>query len=742
MVLTVRGTVGINAVANGTSLLPSHTFSNALGTGMYLASTNTLGFSVSGVNVMNVISNGTVVIPGTLVVGNLGGTALGTINASSISLGTLNSNVLPSEIGNSTTTFIGNSFALANGSAISTFAASGANVTLTLPWVAAVAIPPNPIAPTSGLDITTLVQSPGTLTAWGSATVSTTPAPTFTQYTPEPADSFVTLSGSAFVDLETSTWNVSSAVGFTFVGSLMLATGAGTVFSIGGIALSKSGNVLTFSVDSFSVSAPFGPDAWVRIATRVHKTSTNAWDISLWINEFETKVSVTGTILDRTSTPRISNATVRELAFYNSPLTVGQVVSVSKYMYTKYGQLYLKSQERSLALVSNAVQVFKITNSGEMTARSINGMVVKGPQSWSTPNLLRLEILGDLQASRDSCCVMPGIDGSRTGASVQKGYFGGVLLPDGRVFMVPSNATSAALFDPASDTLIMANVSTSFGSGFTSYMGGVLLHDGKVFCIPASSATARIYDPVNNTVSIPGGNYAGTSLAYRGGVLMNDGNVFIVPYNATSAKIYNPSTDSLTTPSGTYAGNGAFSGAVLLADGRVFLVPHNSTTARIYDPSTDTLSTPGGTYPGSFGFQGGVLLPDGRVFCVPYASNFARIYDPVSNTVIIPNAEFPIIPGTTGSYSGGVLLPDGRVFCVPRGPTARIYDPVRDIVTAPRGTYPTSSLGGYHGGVLVPDGRVVCVPWDVTNIRIAHCGGWGTQRLPQQVLLSPFLNKF
>lgn len=742
MVLTVRGTVGINAVGNGTSLLPSHTFSNALGTGMYLASANTLGFSANGVNVMNVISNGTVVIPGTLVVGNLGGTALGTIDASSIALGTLNANVLPSQIGNSTTTFVGNSFALANGSALSTFGVStGANVTLTLPWVAALSIPATPIAPSVGLDITSIVQSPGALTAWGSATVSTSPTPTFAQYTPEPTDSFVTLTGSAFVDLGTSTWNVSSAVGFTFVGDVLLATGAATVFSFGGIVLSKSGNVLTFSVDTFSVSDSYTPDVWLRIATRIHKTSTNAWDISIWIDERETTVSVTGTILDRTSAPRISNATLREVAFYNYPLTVSQVVSVSTYMYTKYGQLYLVPQERSLALVSNAVQVFKVTNSGDVTARSINGMVVKSPRNWSPPNLLRLEILGDLQASRDSCCVMPGIDGSRAaGGTYAKGYFGGVLLPDGRVFMVPSSATTAALYDPASDTA----TTTGTFPGSTAFMGGVLLNDGTVLCIPATSATARIYDPVSNSVRTPGGTYAGTSLAYRGGVLMNDGRVFIVPYNATTAKIFDPYSESVTTPAGTYAGNGAFSGGVLLVDGRVFLVPHNSTSAAVYDPVANTSTTTGafGDYPGSGAFQGGVLLPDGRVFCVPYRSTTARIYNPYTNTTSILPHVYPTFAGLTGSFSGGVLLPDGRVFCVPRGPSSRIYDPIRNTLTTPKGTYPTTTSGGYHGGVLVPDGRVICVPWDVTTSRIAHCGGWGTQRLPHHVLVSPFLNKF
>ena len=161
--------------------------------------------------------------------------------------------------------------------------------------------------------------------------------------------------------------------------------------------------------------------------------------------------------------------------------------------------------------------------------------------------------------------------------------------------------------------------------GSAAFSGGVLLPDGRVFCVPYNSTSARIYDPATDTLSTPTGTYPG-SYAFYGGVLLPDGRVFCVPSNSTSARIYDPATDTLTTPTGTYPGSYAFSGGVLLPDGRVFCVPYNSTSARIYDPATDTLTTPTGTYPGSYAFSGGVLLPDGRVFCVPSDSTSARIY--------------------------------------------------------------------------------------------------------------------
>jgi hypothetical protein len=73
-------------------------------------------------------------------------------------------------------------------------------------------------------------------------------------------------------------------------------------------------------------------------------------------------------------------------------------------------------------------------------------------------------------------------------------------------------------------------------AGGNAFIGGVLLPDGRVFCVPNNSTTARIYDPVTDTVITPPGTYPGT-MAFIGGVLLPDGRVFCVPYNATTAVV-------------------------------------------------------------------------------------------------------------------------------------------------------------------------------------------------------------
>jgi hypothetical protein len=116
--------------------------------------------------------------------------------------------------------------------------------------------------------------------------------------------------------------------------------------------------------------------------------------------------------------------------------------------------------------------------------------------------------------------------------------------------------------------------------GSNAFVGGVLLPDGSVFCVPYNSTTARIYDPETDTTITPNGTYPGSE-AFAGGVLLPDGRVFCVPLSSTTARIYDPETDTTITPNGTYPGSNAFFGGVLLPDGRVFCAPFSSTTARI-----------------------------------------------------------------------------------------------------------------------------------------------------------------
>merc|ERR1740129_1934646 len=55
-------------------------------------------------------------------------------------------------------------------------------------------------------------------------------------------------------------------------------------------------------------------------------------------------------------------------------------------------------------------------------------------------------------------------------------YHGGVLLPDGRVVFVPTDAASVGLYDPSTNKFTLG---PSVGSEKLKYVGGVQLPDGR-----------------------------------------------------------------------------------------------------------------------------------------------------------------------------------------------------------------------------------------------------------------------
>ena len=189
------------------------------------------------------------------------------------------------------------------------------------------------------------------------------------------------------------------------------------------------------------------------------------------------------------------------------------------------------------------------------------------------------------------------------------------------------------------------NAGGPFPGTTEAYAGGVLLQDGRVFVVPYTQTTARIYDPKTDTVSTPSGTYPG-NFALVDGVLLPDGRVFMSPrYGTNRAYIDNPFNDTLKTTDILFSGTLPFnqtSGAILLKDGRVLGIPYSDTSkqAYVYNPQNDTFTYTYTFFPGGNAFNGGTLLPDGKVFLTPYGSVKAHIYDPTAET-LTPVASWP-----------------------------------------------------------------------------------------------------
>ena len=72
-------------------------------------------------------------------------------------------------------------------------------------------------------------------------------------------------------------------------------------------------------------------------------------------------------------------------------------------------------------------------------------------------------------------------------------YHGGVLLPDGRVVLVPRDAKHVGLYDPSKDQWTEGKDDLS-AAGSDKYFGGVLLPNGRVVLVPYNAKHVGLYD--------------------------------------------------------------------------------------------------------------------------------------------------------------------------------------------------------------------------------------------------------
>ena len=121
-------------------------------------------------------------------------------------------------------------------------------------------------------------------------------------------------------------------------------------------------------------------------------------------------------------------------------------------------------------------------------------------------------------------------------------YYGGVLLPDGRVVLVPYNANHVGLYDPSTDAWSEGTDDLSAVSSGSKYAGGVLLPDGRVLLVPSYANHVGLYDPSTDAWREGTDDLSAVSIStyskYYGGVLLPDGRVVLVPCLANHVGLY------------------------------------------------------------------------------------------------------------------------------------------------------------------------------------------------------------
>jgi hypothetical protein len=304
------------------------------------------------------------------------------------------------------------------------------------------------------------------------------------------------------------------------------------------------------------------------------------------------------------------------------------------------------------------------------------------------------------------------------------GWYGSVLLPDGRVCFVPDTATSIGFFNIQTNTF--SNIVPG-GDGISSlgggWRGGVLTADSNVVFLPYSNAFLCMYDPNTNILRkrqspLPG--------RFLGGCLLPNGNVLCIP-NQIGSILHelNPYANVGVEQKFIGVGTGSFNGCVLRPDGTVIIIPDEDIFGYVYNYAADafsSLESIPGLQTGPSYFTGGVYLPTGRSFLI---SNLGIYSAYISGNT--PTAG-PIIPGSTwGCFAG-----NGKVVMSTSGASVTVFDIYSEQV------YTVICDPGYIAPVTTPCGRVVFSPRTAT-------GGVMVMNLhaqtPPCVALSPYFNK-
>jgi len=294
------------------------------------------------------------------------------------------------------------------------------------------------------------------------------------------------------------------------------------------------------------------------------------------------------------------------------------------------------------------------------------------------------------------------------------GWLGGVLAPNGTIYVSPSNANNPSVLaiNTYTDVVTEINIPTTIPDR-TGYTGGVCLPNGKIYRI---GSNILIQDTNNNTFSFIRVNYGSLIGGYTGCVLAPNGKIYGVPGSANNVIVINPNDDSysfITSPD--ICGNVDrkwFCGA-LATNGNIYCFPRrNASSILLINTNNDTASASIPTLQGNFLnpseglFNGGCLAPNGKIYAAPQnpsptdpsAGRFFMEIDPSSNTYKYVGSG---VPSAERNYASPTLAQDGWIYCGGDNPNSIRFNP---------DTYERQELTNVgnrrRGCTLAPNGKI------------------------------------
>lgn len=348
-----------------------------------------------------------------------------------------------------------------------------------------------------------------------------------------------------------------------------------------------------------------------------------------------------------------------------------------------------------------------------------------------------------------------GVDGG------EYGWFGGVLLPDGRVLAVAHTADRFLTFDPVS--LVVETFGPPLLGSERKYAGGVLGPNGKVYVFPYAAHTLLELTPEDGGVREVGPTLSssdGGGPLYVGGVVDAFGTLWSASEHPDGLPLLR--FDPLTNQTAFYLGAGGAGagkwggwwGMARLPDDRLLAFPKEyfanpdvlspfmvviSPSEELDDAGTRQLRE-FDLRDGGFPLQGGSLTRDGQVCATPAGLESRVVCVKLAPAGGLQTATFSGPPGLTG-YGFNSSFGDGRVWTTPdlNDQAARIAsDGGITTLFVQAGRY------GYLGQVATPQGLVAIpgapgLPFLLIQPRAMLVDE--VESRPMPVLLSPWFNK-